>query len=273
MSLDDKVSHHPKTENHTYKLLLMFGICFVVFFVLFSLDPIEQDVKYHDFADQRMYFGIPNALNVLSNVAFFFVGIYGLHVIYYAGEEKFEKTTEKVAYWFLLNAVVFISFGSGYYHWNPTTGTLFWDRLPMTVAFMSLTSALLTEQLNLYWGRMALFPLIILGMFSVMWWSFTELAEGYRGDLRMYAAVQLAPVLLSPFILTMFVGRYTHTGHYMIAMGLYVVAKVVEFYDHGIYYWSNHLLSGHSAKHLIAAAGIHVAVEMIKKRSFKVKTS
>ncbi len=40
--------------------------------------PIPQPLEYHQFADQRDYFGIPNFFNVVSNIAFLFVGIAGL---------------------------------------------------------------------------------------------------------------------------------------------------------------------------------------------------
>jgi hypothetical protein len=46
--------------------------------VLYFVPRIPQPLAYHDFADQRTLFGIPNALNVLTNLPFFFVGVAGL---------------------------------------------------------------------------------------------------------------------------------------------------------------------------------------------------
>lgn len=40
--------------------------------------PIPQPAEYHQFADQRIYFGIPNFFNVASNIAFLLVGVAGL---------------------------------------------------------------------------------------------------------------------------------------------------------------------------------------------------
>ena len=40
--------------------------------------PISQPPEYHQFADKRSYFGIPNFFNVVSNLALLFVGIAGL---------------------------------------------------------------------------------------------------------------------------------------------------------------------------------------------------
>src|SRR5215472_12695351 len=39
--------------------------------------PIHQDPAYHHFADQRTLFGIPNFFNVVSNLPFLFVAIWG----------------------------------------------------------------------------------------------------------------------------------------------------------------------------------------------------
>ena len=40
------------------------------------LDPIPQDLAYHNFADTRALFGLPNAYDVLSNIPFLLVGVY-----------------------------------------------------------------------------------------------------------------------------------------------------------------------------------------------------
>ncbi|MBT3812899.1 MAG: hypothetical protein HOE45_04700 [Gammaproteobacteria bacterium] len=39
--------------------------------------------------------------------------------------------------------LILVAAGSSYYHWNPNNQTLVWDRLPMTICFMSLFVALL----------------------------------------------------------------------------------------------------------------------------------
>src|SRR5258708_38578150 len=44
--------------------------------------PITQFADYHNFADHRAWLGIPNALDVLSNLGFAAVGAYGLYRIW-----------------------------------------------------------------------------------------------------------------------------------------------------------------------------------------------
>jgi hypothetical protein len=38
-----------------------------------------------------------------------------------------------------------VALGSGYYHWRPSNSRLVWDRLPMTVGFMSLIAVVVSE--------------------------------------------------------------------------------------------------------------------------------
>ena len=45
--------------------------------VLIFVQPIPQWPEYHDFADDRAFLGIPNTHNVLSNLGFLIVGIWG----------------------------------------------------------------------------------------------------------------------------------------------------------------------------------------------------
>ena len=44
----------------------------------FLLPPIRQSLAYHDFADNRTFFQVPNFFNVVSNVPFLLVGALGL---------------------------------------------------------------------------------------------------------------------------------------------------------------------------------------------------
>ena len=64
---------------------------------------------------------------------------------------------------------------SSYYHLAPDNARLVWDRLPMTVGFMGLFAAMLTERVNPRLGRALLVPLIFAGVGSVVYWFWTEL--------------------------------------------------------------------------------------------------
>ncbi len=53
------------------------GLIILILLAIF-LPSIEQNQNYHNFADQRTLFGVRNALDTLSNLAFIMVGILGL---------------------------------------------------------------------------------------------------------------------------------------------------------------------------------------------------
>jgi hypothetical protein len=44
------------------------------------------------------------------------------------------------------------AFGSSYYHLSPNNSRLVWDRLPMTIAFMSMVAAIIAERISLRIG-------------------------------------------------------------------------------------------------------------------------
>jgi len=86
----------------------------VTLVALLPLPPLLQDQNYHQFADQRELFGVPNFWNVVSNLPFIAVGAIGLAQI------RRDATT------FVLFAGIFLtSFGSSYYHLNPNDDTLY----------------------------------------------------------------------------------------------------------------------------------------------------
>jgi len=226
------------------------------------LAPIEQDLGYHVFVDQRTIIGIPNFWNVISNIPFLIVGVIGLYSILNTKEIVF-ITEMKIAYTLFFVGVSLVAFGSGYYHLWPDNGTLVWDRLPMTIAFMALFSIIVGEFISTKLAKFTLWPLVAFGAFSVLYWHITE--SNGEGDLRFYVLVQFLPVLIIPIILFFFRSKFTHTIGYWYLLLAYVLAKVLEHYDEYIH---NILfsLSGHSLKHVVAAMGILFLIKAYNKR-------
>jgi hypothetical protein len=222
-------------------------------------------LSYHQFADDRALAGIPRALDVVSNIGFLIVGFLGLRYLLANEPEKiFTLPAERWPYVILFVGVTLTCFGSGYYHLAPDNARLVWDRLPMTVGFMGLMSAILCERISLKLG-LALMPLLLLlGAFSVTYWYWTE-TRGV-GDLRLYALVQFFPALAIPLIMWLYPARYTGNRELGFAALLYVAAKVLETADKPIYELTRHLLSGHTLKHLAAAWGVWWILRMLQAR-------
>ena len=222
-------------------------LCAAAIIAGFSLTgPIPQDPAYHLFADGNTLLGMVNALNVLSNLPFVVVGFWGL--IYVLRRRAFVGEIS-TAYAVFFLGILLTGFGSGYYHLTPANETLIWDRLPMTIGFAGLFSAVVSEFVSKRIGRQLLLPLLVIGAGSVAYWAMTE-ARG-AGDLRPYAVVQFLPMLLIPFILAVR-GRGRRTARYFWAViFFYVLAKIAEFYDAELFS-TLRIISGHSLKHLLA---------------------
>ncbi len=152
-----------------------------------------------------------------------------------------------------------VSVGSAYYHWNPTNASLVWDRLPMTIGFMGLFVTLLGEYVGNRLATLLLVPAVVLGLATVLYWHWTD-------DLRPYYWVQLLPLLTIPAVMRLFRGGYSHQWLLLVALGWYVLAKVTEWYDLAIFRHTQELVSGHSIKHLLAAAGCYSILLMLQQR-------
>ncbi len=221
--------------------------------------PRAQQQAYHDFADQRLLLGVPNLLDVASNLPFLVVGVLGLAL--YRTRRRPPFAAPLATSWAALFAgVVLVAFGSAWYHWAPGDATLLWDRLPMTLGFMALFVALLAEHVSPRLDRLLLGPALATGVASALWWHAT-------GDLRWYYWVQFSPLVCLPLVLAMYPARYTHRLHLLYALGLYVAAKLAESADRGLFDLTGHALSGHTLKHLLAAGALGVLLRMLRRRA------
>lgn len=227
---------------------LLLSISAAMIVAAFFVDPIAQDPAYHRFVDQRDFLSIPNFLNVFSNLPFAIVGLGGLLFVKRHGAAI---VPHQQPAWLAFYVGIFLTtFGSGYYHLEPNNDTLIWDRLPMTIGFMSFVAIIIGEYVSVRGAKMVLLPLLFVGAGSVFYWAHTE-ALG-RGDLRAYAVVQFVPMLMIPLLILLHRER-SDLGRYVGWMiGLYIIAKVLEFYD-GQVYAAGQLLSGHTLKHVFAS--------------------
>ena len=233
-------------KNIGYILLALVAV--LVVSKLLLLAPITQEQSYHNFSDTRACFMIPNCWNVLSNLPFLVVGVLGIYRL------QFGDIVKKQFVVFFIG-ISLVSLGSAYYHWNPTDETLVWDRLPMTIGFMALFSALVSEFINLEVGKRLLFPGLILGLLSILYWVVCN-------DLSIYLGIQFFPMLSIPVMLIFFRSNYNlHSGYWLLLLA-YVIAKIFEIYDHETHHALG-FISGHTLKHLFAALGIYM---MILKR-------
>lgn len=237
---------------------LMAALSAVAVAIAFLLPPIPQDPAYHAFADRSVLLGIPNFWNVASNLPFVLVGILGLR-----RTPELQPHLPVPAYLLFFMAVLLVGAGSAYYHYAPDSNTLVWDRLPMTIAFMALFSIVVSDRIAVQIGRWLLWPLVLAGVASVLYWDWTEL-QG-RGDLRAYGLVQFLPMLLIPLMLATSKGTALSGPWLWLTLVVYALAKLTEHYDAAIYVMTG-FVSGHSLKHLLGALAVYFVLLAVASR-------
>jgi hypothetical protein len=225
----------------------LFGLAAISLIALLFVPPIPQPQSYHQFADQRTILGVPHFWNVVSNLPIILVGAWGLI--------RMHDTSG----WVFFLAVFLAGFGSSYYHWNPNDLGLFWDRLPMSVAFMAVLAIAIEQRIDARVGRALLWPLVALGIVSLLIWLRFD-------DLRLYGLVQFFPGVALPLLFLLFPPKYTGTRYWFAAAGWYVLAKLLEHFDTAVYSASGHIMGGHALKHVAAACGCYAILRAFETR-------
>lgn len=242
--------------------LVLGGTAGVAAIAAACLPRIPQDPAYHLFADARPVLGVPGGLNVLSNAAFAVVALGGLRLLL-RGHAMVRERAERWAWIVFFLGVGLTSLGSTWYHLAPSNGTLVWDRLPMAIAFLALLAATVAERVGPELGARLLGPMVLVGIGGVLFWAATERAGA--GDLRPYVLVQFFPMIAIPLLLFLYRPRYSHGWLYGVVLGLYALAKGAEVTDAGILRMTG-WVSGHTLKHLLAAAAVGMLTRMLARR-------
>ena len=236
------------------RLILLFSLALTSLLVVFAMNPVGQDLAYHDFADQRQFLGVPNFANVGSNVPFLLIGFFGLRLCF-----RRPTAGARLSWIVMFLSVALVAIGSAYYHWNPSNNTLFFDRLPMTTGFMGLAVAVASEHMDQKIEIFALPLALAVGVGSLFWWVLFD-------DLRFYGWTQFFSLAVVAVILALFPAAYSHRYYLAVGLGLYVFAKFAEAYDVAIFAATGNAFSGHTLKHLLAAAAVFSIYLMLRNR-------
>lgn len=233
-------------------ILVAVSLCTIILIAL--LDPIPQDLNYHRFVDTRPFTSIPNFLNVFSNLPYLFVGIVGFQLY-------LNKTTHRpdLSWGIFFVGVFLVGFGSSYYHLHPNNATLVWDRLPMTIGFMGLFVALLSEWFSPKL-KIILLPMCLLGIYSVYYWQQTD-------DLRLYAWIQFFPLLFIVLAGILYKPNVPYVKYIYMGLAFYILSKLFEYFDGSIHTLSAEVISGHTLKHFAAAYATYCIYLMLLKRT------
>jgi Ceramidase len=226
----------------------------------FLLPVIPQPQSYHAFANTRAWLGIPNAADTLSNLPFVFVGILGLRYLRRSALASSSATIRGLFFTFL--GFLLTGIGSAWYHLSPDDSRLLWDRLPMTIAFAGVAGAIFALRVSERSGDVLLALMLITGPASLVYWQVT-------GDLSMYGVVQFGTLALLLGVL-LAAKNPDDPFPWFLLFGWYVLAKIFETADVLVWRATDGLVSGHTLKHLAAAAGgwaLTRAVSQLRERN------
>jgi hypothetical protein len=244
-------------------VVVLVSLTLVVIIAAMWAPRVAQPLSYHNFADRRAWLNIPNFGDVVSNAGFAIVGVWGLVILLgKPSRVQFVDSRERWPYVIVFAGMLLTAIGSSYYHLAPDNDRLVWDRLPMTVVFMALVAAMIIERISVPIGLVLLAILLLAGIASVVQWHISEINGA--SDLRFYAALQAYAVLLLLAILLL-PPRYTRSSDLAIVVGFYVLAKITEAADRPIFALGQ-LVSGHTIKHVAAAAAGLWILRMLQKR-------
>ena len=225
---------------------------------------MPQPLSYHVFADCRALFGVANFFNVISNLPFLIGGALGLWLIW-SGRASFIDPREQLPYLVFFLGALLTCLGSAYYHGVPDNARLVWDRLPMTLGFAGLVAAAVAERVDLERGLKSLWPLLLLGVVTVVYWYGTERLG--RGNVIPYGAYQGWSIVIIVVLLFAYPAhRYSHGGLLAWAAAWYGLAKVFETFDLQVYRLLGSTLSGHTIKHVLASFAVFAIVRQLQVR-------
>ena len=206
---------------------------------------LAQMPQYHAFADQQSWRGMPHAGDVLSNVAFAFVGV--VCFVALARARQVLSGAERALLALAGAGLLATCAASTWYHLAPDDTRLVVDRAGMVFAFSGLLG-LAACRVSSRAGLALATTVLLAGPLSLKVFAAT-------GDLLPWVVVQGGGAAL----LLVLAGTGNPAAlpvRWGAVVGLYALAKVLEMGDHAIWSATSGLVSGHSLKHVLAALAV-----------------
>jgi hypothetical protein len=206
---------------------------------------VAQHAHYHAFADQRTGWGVPFAMDVLSNLPFAVAGVWGLVAL-----RRFQPGAQPALAALFFTGLLITAACSSFYHWQPDNAGLAIDRLGMVVAFAGLLGLAVADRISARAGLATAATVLALGPLAVMVWATS-------GNLLPWVVLQGGGMLLIGLLAAHRSTAKPIAGGWGIPLvaviALYALAKVLELSDHSVFEFTRGLVSGHSLKHAVAA--------------------
>ncbi len=206
---------------------------------------VAQPAHYHAFADQRTLFGMPCALDVLSNLPFALCGLLGFAWLRRVPTGSVSSGQQAMAALFFAGLMVTAAASSGY-HWQPDNAGLAADRVGMLVAFAGLLGLGAGGRISERAGHALAAAVLLLGAASVAVWSF-------NGNLLPWVLLQGGGMVLVLGFAVCKPRDGALAVSWATVIAIYVAAKLLELGDGQVFAASGEWVSGHTLKHLAAS--------------------
>lgn len=243
---DPRARCHPLRQNLSRaEAGLLLGVAALLALALFG-PVLPASAHQHTLAYQRALWGIPCALDVLSNLPFAIAGLWGLVTLRRVAPGMLDAPSRALASLFFAGLVCTAA-GSALYHWQPQDAGLLWDRLGMVLPFAGLLGLAAASRVSARAGAAAAGTVLLAGPLAVLWWS-------HSGNLLPWAVVQLGGMLVVLALACLPRRDGALALHLGAVMALYALAKLFEAADHAVFEATGQAVSGHSLKHVLAAA-------------------
>lgn len=199
----------------------------------------------HPFVDARTLWGIPNAMDVLSNLSLAIAGVSGWWGL---RRRHLGADIQRPLQVFFIGLFVTAA-GSAWYHWAPEPFGLALDRLGMAVTFAGAIALAVAERVGPRPAATTLGLVLVMASISA-WLPLTH------GNVLPWVVVQFGGMAL---IVAMAL-RAPRPGALGVHLGaliaIYALAKLFELGDEAVFHATGDAVSGHSLKHVTAAFAV-----------------
>ncbi len=229
-------------------MVLLGSMFFGLVVGLLAWGPVLLDARVHDYADARTFWGIPNAVNVLTNAVLFGAALWGAQATRCS---QCSLALRRAWLGFQSFSVLSAIIGT-VYHLNPTQDLLILMCSAVAGGFAMLTLGMLAERIHSGFASrsgIASAVAVALLMFALMRWG-----SGHEGsvDVRPLLLMEALPLLLFPAGAVSLPGQQTRPLDWIVLLVAYGISKACQLLDHRIFQWTG-WISGHSMMHLALA--------------------